>query len=243
MQTFPKLFFESGLDWMLGNGCAVCGSSPAPQGWCPEHWREVREQESTRLRCRHCALYSGRPQEAAKPLLCTDCLAHPPLYIAAYVGGDYQAPWDTLVKDLKFSGKTEKARALATLLDAAIPSGLALDLLVSVPAWPAKLAQRGFNAPALIGAALARQRSWNFDALGLEQVRELPDIHLLGARERMQAVQDAFVARRSLSAMRVGLIDDVMTTGATLQAATTAALAAGARLVVLLAALRTPRER
>jgi predicted amidophosphoribosyltransferase len=42
--------------------------------------------------------------------------------------------------------------------------------------------------------------------------------------------------------MRVGLIDDVMTTGATLQAATAAALAAGARQVVLLAALRTPRE-
>jgi predicted amidophosphoribosyltransferase len=137
----------------------------------------------------------------------------------------------------------DKVPALTTLLDTALPTGLKLDLLLPIPAWPAKLAQRGFNAPALIGAALARQRSWNFDALGLEQVRELPDIHLLGARERMEAVQGAFVARRSLSGMRVGLIDDVMTTGATLQAATTAALAAGARLVVLLAALRTPRER
>jgi len=238
-----QALLESGLDWVLGHGCVVCKASPAPKGWCKTHWGEVRAQEGARLRCRACALPTSRQASLAQARLCAHCLSRPALHTATYVGADYAAPWDEVLKSLKFSGQMDKVPALVTLLDTALPTGLKLDLLLPIPAWPAKLAQRGFNAPALIGAALARQRSWNFDALGLEQVRELPDIHLLGARERMQAVQDAFVARRSLSGMRVGLIDDVMTTGATLQAATTAALAAGARLVVLLAALRTPRER
>lgn len=234
--------FESSLDWVLGHGCAVCNTSPAPKGWCKAHWREVRDQESGRLRCRLCALPVTLQTGQGQTRLCPDCLSRPHSHLAAYSGASYAAPWDEVLRALKFSGQMDRVPALVTLLQAAIPAGLKLDLLLPIPAWPAKLAQRGFNAPALIGASLARQRGWNFDALALEQVRELPPVHLLGARERASTVQGAFVARRTLAGMRVGLIDDVMTTGATLQAATAAALAAGARQVVLLAALRTPRE-
>lgn len=243
MHMMFSSLLKSGLDWVLGHGCAVCQASPAPQGWCQTHWHEVCAQETTRWRCRVCALPVSTQTGAAQSRLCAECLSQPALHTATYVGADYAEPWEEVLKALKFSGQMDKVSALVRLLDAAVPSSLKLDLLLPVPAWPQKLAQRGFNAPALIGEALARQRRWQFDALGLEQHRELPEIHKLSARERRLAVQGAFVARRGLTELRVGLIDDVMTTGATLQAATSAALAAGARQVVLLAALRTPRER
>jgi predicted amidophosphoribosyltransferase len=242
MLTLLRTFRETGLDWVLGQGCAICDQSPAPQAWCATHWREVGEQERARLRCRQCALPASGQSGLAQARICAGCLSRPSSHIATYVGADYAAPWDELVKALKFSGKIDKAGALVALLDAALPPSLALDLLVPVPTWPAKLAQRGFNAPAVVGAALALRRGWGFDALALQQQRELPLIHLLKAAERALAVQGAFAPRRDLSGLRVGLIDDVMTTGATLQAASAALRAAGARQVVLLAALRTPKE-
>jgi ComF family protein len=234
--------FQSGLDWVLGSGCAACGQAPAPQGWCPRHWGELEEQQSARLRCRQCGLPGGSEAALHQARVCSDCLSRPQGHVATYVGADYQAPWDETVRALKFSGKIEKARALAYLLDRALPAGLTLDLLVPVPAWPGRLAQRGFNAPALIAAKLAQRRGWRFDALALAMQRELPEIHGLKARQRRQAVQGAFVPLRPLAGLRVGLMDDVMTTGATLEAAGAAVRAAGARQLVLLAVLRTPRE-
>lgn len=226
------------LDEMLGNGCVLCGQRATHAGWCDTHWYQIRT-EVDGPRCRGCGL---RSQVEGSGRRCTTCTQQPPPFIAAYVGADYASPWDTVLRDLKFARHQHHARALASALNAALPSELSLDCVVPVPAWPTRLAERGFNPPALIGRTLARCRGWRFDALGLRLQRELPIVHLLPAAQRWAALQHAFTAQRSFDGLRVGIVDDVMTTGATLQAATQAVLQAGARHVVVLAALRTPRE-
>lgn len=203
------------------------------------HWRCVRRDERAKSRCRRCAAQMQRSGSS----LCVRCTTHPPEFLLTYVGADYVAPYDELMKSLKFSRQLPVARALGRLLEAAIPTDVFVDSVVPVPAWPERLAERGFNAAALIAEVLARRRSWHLDVLGLRQVRAMPMQHFLHAAERENVVQGAFGATRSWLGKTVAVLDDVMTTGATLNAAARALSAAGAKKVVALAALRTTWEK
>lgn len=230
-------FFDTGLDYLLGNGCAVCAALPARHGWCAAHWQAVRDTEQRLMRCPHCAHTVAQAGE------CFDCQASAPPFRAAWCGAEYTDPWNDLVTGLKFEKRLHHARPLAHLLDAALPKNMSVDLLVPVPQWPERLAQRGYNPAALIAQALAKRRGWRCDVLALAQIKPTALQHRLNAQQRWAAVKDAYGAARSFQDLKVALLDDVMTTGATLSAATQAVRAAGAAEVIVLAALRTGHNR
>jgi ComF family protein len=129
--------------------------------------------------------------------------------------------------------KYRNARALAAPLAARLitawrEAGLSADLIVPVPLHASRAAERGYNQSALLARGLG-------SAVGVVVaedllVREratLQQTHL-NRRERSQNVSGAFASRRNLPGLRVVLIDDVCTTGATLEACATALRAAGA---------------
>jgi predicted amidophosphoribosyltransferase len=164
----------------------------------------------------------------------------------------YAAPVDAALKALKFGGDRAAARMLGTLLAMAVTSAVTAgrlvlpDLLLPVPLHPRRLAERGFNQAGLIarhaGAWLRRpvRDDW------LRRERSTLAQTALHAAERRRNVAGAFAATprasaalragptlragrtlRAGMALRVALIDDVMTTGATLEAAREALLQAG----------------
>ena len=158
----------------------------------------------------------------------------------------YAAPVDAALKALKFGGDRAAARMLGTLLAMAVTSAVTAgrlvlpDLLLPVPLHPRRLADRGFNQAGLVaghaGAWLRRpvRDDW------LRRERSTLAQTALHAAERRRNVAGAFAATpracaalragptlRAGMALRVALIDDVMTTGATLEAASAALLQAG----------------
>jgi ComF family protein len=183
--------------------------------------------------------------------LCASCRNLPPAYDATVAAADYAAPLDRALTAFKFSGRIGLAPALGGLLadrwrQDGPPAPQAIDCLAPIPLSPGRLADRGFNQAHLIARAmLARLRARHQGPLPvirpalLTRRRETPPQSLLQLPARQANLDHGFHAAGPLDGLRIGVIDDVMTTGATLQAAAIALKAAGARQVVNLVVART----
>ncbi len=111
--------------------------------------------------------------------------------------------------------------------------------VVPIPLHPRRLRRRGFDPAALLARRVAKARSVPLQPL-LARLRDTPSQTGLGRAARRRNVAGAFAARGSVAGERIWLVDDVVTTGATLEAAARALRRAGAREVIGLAAARTP---
>ena len=180
--------------------------------------------------CPRCALAS--PGGA----LCGRCLADPPFFDATAAALWYRFPTDVLVQALKFRGELALAGFLAKILGEKL-AGEKPDVVVPVPLSAARLRERGFNQAAEIARRLASGR------LELELCERSRDGRAqmeLPFAERQRNVRNAFAVRRALDGATVAVVDDVMTTGATLGEIARTLKAAGAARVVNWVVARTP---
>ena len=198
-----------------------------------------------RPRCATCALpWAALADGDAR---CPHCRRSPPPWAAAVAGVDYGYPWDRLLAGLKFHQRLDVAdvllRPLLARLDAAACAGLRV---VAVPLARERLRERGYNQSWELARRLARARSLEARADALFRVRDTG--HQLGLHRGQRAanLRGAFVVTPRHAAWvrgaRIALVDDVLTTGATAQAATRTLLAAGAREVRLWTVARTPEH-
>ncbi len=165
---------------------------------------------------------------------------------------DYAYPWDGLVARFKFRNQPGWAGPLAELM-LRKPAASALmqtcTRLVPIPVTPARLAERGYHQAWELATAL-HQRAAPATLLALPEalvrVRETADQHLLPREQRLRNLHGAFAAHPDhvarLAQAHVLLVDDVTTTGATLQAAAQALQRAGADRVSALVLARTPSD-
>ena len=185
--------------------------------------------------CRQCA--------AELPDAPDDLAGVPPL-VAVFCPWRYDYPVDRLVRALKFHGDRSVARTLGGQLArwrAARPEPLP-DLLVPVPLHSARLRQRGYNQADEIARYAAAVLSVRRLPLALERIRDTPAQSRLPAAQRRANLGGAFCVpsrmRARLRGVRVALVDDVMTTGSTAQAAAAALLEAQVAQVELWALAR-----
>lgn len=158
--------------------------------------------------------------------------------VAPYLFGGEMA---TALRRLKFQGRREVARAIAPLLGPALAEAAGgCDLVVPVPLHRRRLRQRGYNQAALLARHTRRYTGLPVDSLSLRRVRDTaPQIGLdRAARQKNLAGAFAVARPRRIVGRAVLLLDDVITTGATLAAATAALRAAGAARVVCFCAAR-----
>ena len=125
----------------------------------------------------------------------------------------------------------------------ALPRDLQVDFVVPVPLAPSRERQRGYNQARLLAAEVARRLDLPLDTGVLIRLRDTPPQTSLPRARRLQNVRGAFRALRKLSGARILLVDDVTTTGATIEAAARALRRRGAVWVGALALARTPEER
>lgn len=124
------------------------------------------------------------------------------------------------------------------------PEAFAADVVVPVPLHPTRLRERGFNQAELIARPLARRLGLPLRAVLLVRTKPRPDKLKLTRKERWQTVRGAYAMRADtkIDKMRVLLVDDVFTTGATLDACARVLRQAGASRVVALTVARVAPE-
>tara|TARA_R110000787_G_scaffold16825_11_gene52992 strand:+ start:4986 stop:5756 length:771 start_codon:yes stop_codon:yes gene_type:complete len=179
--------------------------------------------------------------------VCAPCIARPPRWDRARAAMVYDAASRRPVLDLKRSGRRDGLQTLAGWM---VQSGRDLvaeaDLIVPVPLHFARLARRGFNQSAWLGQAICRMSGTPILVDAIKRTRRTPSQAGLSARQRRRNVAGAFTVRKPaivrISGRRVLLVDDVLTTGATLSACTRALKQAGAANVDVLVLARVVRE-
>ncbi len=150
----------------------------------------------------------------------------------------YAAPLDGYVHALKYRGARNVGRALGLLLASAARPG-DIDALVPVPLHPRRLRERGYNQATEISRALRQAFALPLLLRGIE--RRGPHVPQTGqaAAARARNVATAFAVVRNVAGLRIAIVDDVITTGATVNALAAALLAAGAARCEAWAVART----
>jgi ComF family protein len=198
--------------------CAQCGLALGPRlqafGW---------------THCRHCKAVKEQQPNAPRH----DCV----------VCCDYVAPFDQWITQLKYGKAHGLARFLGLWLgmEAKLAATALPDLLIPVPCSQEKLRSRGYNQAALIARYAGQFIHRPVQTAWLIKTREAEAQADLGRAERLGNLENAFIAKRPIPAgLRIGLVDDVITTGATLESCVKALEKAGAKSIVTMAVCRTP---
>lgn len=229
-------------DVALPGQCALCGNLSQNllcRGCDESYWNEAR------LRCRTCALpLSATRREVDGAAHCAACLDSPPHFDATIALADYRAPLDTLALDLKFRARFGTAEPFARHLHACFDdSGLpAPDVIAPVPLSDKRLIARGYNQAWAIAKPLARRLAVSADARLVCRTIETAPQSKLDLDTRRRNVERAFVVTGDVRGLHVGIVDDVMTSGATLDALARTLKKSGARRVTNFVALRTPKD-
>lgn len=170
---------------------------------------------------------------------CARCRAQPPVISRVLFATWHQDTAQNAIHELKYKRRRDVARPLAELLTLRLrQANVRFDVLSCVPLHPTREYARGYNQAELLSRETARQLNAPF-AHTLERTRATADQIGLDAAARRHNVQDAFRAAPSLDgAKNVILVDDVCTTGATLDACAQALFEAGVQRVIGLTVAR-----
>ena len=217
---------------IFGNDCALCGARSARLvcGACESALPRARGA------CVRCAL--PMPAEGT----CGRCLRRSTHLDAAVSAFDYRFPIDRLVRRFKYAGDLAIGRWLGESLAARVASEPRPALIVAPASTRARLRERGFNPALEIAKAAARSLRCRWAIAGLTRTRETSPQPGLGREARRRNLAGAFACGLDLRGLEVALVDDVLTTGATAEAAAEALKRAGAARVVAWIVARTPED-
>ena len=195
--------------------------------------------------CRMCGVPFA--YELGDDAVCASCLHEAPRYTAARAAMEYDDTSRHLITRLKYGDHSELVPALAQQLwRAGAEFTSKADWIVPVPLHPKRLRERKFNQSALLAHALSDSCRVPVMADGLLRVENTPPQASLTRKERLNNVKKAFRVNHKRAGLLRGasvvLLDDVMTTGATMDACSKLLLGAGVRAVYVLSVARTIRD-
>jgi ComF family protein len=230
-----RFFGRIGLDTLYPPTCLSCRAATGDaDALCPTCWRAIRFIE--RPFCER--LGTPFAQDLGAGLLSPQAIADPPVFRRARAVARFEdGPARRLVHRLKYSDRGELAAPLGAWMARAGADVLAdADAIVPVPLHPLRLWTRRFNQAAALARAIALQSSKPFEPQWLQRVKATRSQVGLSREQRAQNVQGAFRASPGapIKGRRIVLVDDVLTSGATANAAARALLRAGASQVDLL---------
>jgi len=253
---FPYRFCMTPRVWDVFGWCrlalravlpADCVSCAQPLGidphayLCGACWDAIRPISGSRCaQCDH-PFVSAIADSWSPAHRCQPCLERPPAYDRAWTLFPYMPPLQDAICALKYRNIYGLAAPLAASMIRALPKGLDADVLAPVPLHPSRLRTREFNQSLLIADRLGRYMTRPVSSTDLVRVTATEPQTALTRSKRLLNLRRAFVVRNpeAFAGRRVLLIDDVYTTGTTLNECAKALKAAGAASVSALTLART----
>ena len=235
MKTAPRLVARLSpvIKGFCDQDCLLCGSSGGNDLLCPACAADLPRLQQPG--CPHCAL----PTPNGEP--CGRCLSHPRHFDAARAAFRYEFPLDRLIQSFKYGHRLALGAWFGRRI-ASLAGGLAAEVVMPLPLHIERLRARGFNQAVEIARPLARALDLPLDTATCSRTRHTPAQAGLPWRERAKNIRGAFHCSKDMSGQRVLLVDDVMTTGASLdECARTLKLHGAAEVVVLVVARTLPR--
>ena len=230
-RRFGASLVRRAADAALPQDCLLCAAPAASSLICPAC--EAQLPRLPAALCPVCAL----PSPAGAP--CGACLKAPPHYDATLAAFAYDFPLDRVIQALKYGSELAAIPFLGNSLADCVH--IDSDLIVPLPLHPARLRQRGFNQALEIARRFAARRYLPLAAAICERTHDSAPQASLPWAERQRNVRGAFLCRVDLAGKRVVAVDDVMTTGATLNEFARTLKHAGAAHVTNLVVARTLR--
>jgi ComF family protein len=219
---------------LFAQDCLLCGQGDEGEILCRRCAEDLPRLSSPR--CPRCAL----PTALGEP--CGRCLAHPPHYDRTFAAFSYGFPLDKLIQSFKYGHRLALAaylgRELARLASSSAGEWAA-DLIVPLPLHPIRLRERGFNQALELARPVAAALGLSLDPHACARIRYTPAQAGLPWKKRVENIRHAFHCAHALTGRRILLIDDVMTTGASLDECARTLKRHGAAEVSLLVVART----
>ena len=238
------VWYRQALRFLMPVECIGCDrpltSDPVPF-FCRQCWDRI--MPLTGPTCSRCdqPFVSSAATSWTPNHQCQNCLDRPPAYERAWTLFPYLPPLQDAICSFKYRGKVALAKPLASLMINALPREIDPDLILPVPLHPARLRAREFNQSLLLADQLARHLSRPVSSTHLVRVLPTDPQTTLSRHERLRNLRWAFNVNKPdvVVGRRLLLVDDVFTTGTTLNECAKALLNAGAESVCALTLART----
>jgi ComF family protein len=188
--------------------CLLCGATSATAHLCDACLADLPWHRQPQ--CPQCAIPTPDGQ------VCGACLKHPPAFDRTHAALAYAFPLDRLIPRLKYQGRLAIAPALGACLAQAVEYAPRPDRLIAMPLHAKRIRERGFNHATEIAHTVAKQLGLPLDLNSCQRVRDTPPQMGLKHDARRRNVRGAFTCSGEVQGQRIALVDDVMTTGTSL---------------------------
>lgn len=205
--TGTKTIAERALNALLSQDCLLCGQFSGTRILCPACAGDLPRLPASR--CPRCALPTPEGE------WCGRCLAQPPHYDRTLAAFNYGFPLDKLLQAFKYAHRLSLAPFFGRVL-AEAAADCRTDLIIPLPLHRTRLRERGFNQALELARPVADTLKKPIDTDCCLRIRHTAAQANLPWRERAKNIRGAFHCTKDLSGTRVLLVDDVMTTGASL---------------------------
>lgn len=247
MQKWFKSVLRKALDSAIQRlyppRCLMCGRPGRDGADLCEHCHQ--QLPFNKAACISCAL--PLPPNTSESAICGRCQKKPPYYDQAFSVFSYEQPVVWLIQQLKFNGKLVHARLLGELLaDLACVEKVIVDedvCILPVPLHKNRLRLRGFNQSIELARALSKKTGWPMELNKVVRMRETSAQTGLDAKARRKNIRGAFAVVEALVHKQVVLVDDVVTTGSTVNELSRVLKKAGVEKITVLSLARAPLNR
>ena len=198
--------------------CLLCGTKVQHSVWC-----DACDAALPYLTASHCPICALPTLAGA---ICGHCLTNPPHFKRTLAVYSYDFPLDKLILALKYGEKLQLAKHMAEKLAQSV--SVRPDCLIAMPLHPLRLRERSFNQSLLLARHIGQQLNLPVLPFACQRVRNTPSQSTLPVKERGKNMRKAFSCSTAIVGKHVAIVDDVMTTGATMNELALTLLDAGA---------------
>lgn len=208
-----RLKFKQILNSILRQSCMLCANHKGGEhGVCGDCLQSLPWH--TAPKCPQCGLLSDG-------LICGHCLQSSPSFDATHALFSYEYPLDRLLQHYKYRETLHLADTFASLfiknlLNANLNQPSKIDLIIPMPMHNERLKQRGFNQALEIARLISNSSKIKLDYTSCQRTRLSPPQASLPLKDRIKNIQGVFECNKNLQGLKIALVDDVMTTGASL---------------------------